>query len=323
MNPRRMAALLLLLVLPSMTQAQVKLPPETRNAALRYWMAFAEIKDPPSDKTTQEVLEKTAAGEAAWDEGKLGLILDWNAEALGILQRATKLPECDWGVEYSRGPRTSIAVLPRARVLARLATLQGIREMAKGEPQEAVETWIAELRFAQDLTRGGSLIYALTAKSALMQEMRVLTAEARQGRLNGAQKKQLYAAVKTLPEEGFEWSRAWEMEEAAGETFFAEMQRSQSPVELYESLMGTLAPRDCVPPSAQQVQAYREYMSRVAAALRLPPPTSKQRLAGLDGKGESVCGAIRQAIPNSQKVNDARIEVGAAREALLQALQAK
>src|SRR5208282_5452059 len=162
------------------------------------------------------------------------------------------------------------------------------------QPQNAMDRWIAGIRFAQDLAKGGSLIYALTAKSALMQEARVLTEEARQGRLSSAQKTQLYMAVKALPEDGLDWSLTWKMEEAASEPFFAEMQRSQNPAELYESLMGMPAPKDCVPPNAQQVHAYHDYMGAVADALRLPPSTSKRQLAELDGKARSVCEAIRR-----------------------------
>src|SRR5713101_9881972 len=75
--------------------AQSKLPPETRNAALRYWLAFADLQDPPADKATADLLEKTAAGEATWDEAKLGPILDKNETAIWRMQRATKLPDCD------------------------------------------------------------------------------------------------------------------------------------------------------------------------------------------------------------------------------------
>ena len=32
------------------SQGPGKFPPETRNAALRYWSAFADIQDPPADK---------------------------------------------------------------------------------------------------------------------------------------------------------------------------------------------------------------------------------------------------------------------------------
>src|SRR6266851_2223557 len=53
-------------------RGQTKLPSETKNAALRYWLAFADLQDLPTDKATGELLEKTAAGEAPWDEAKLG-----------------------------------------------------------------------------------------------------------------------------------------------------------------------------------------------------------------------------------------------------------
>lgn len=112
--------------------AQSKTPPETRNAALRYWLAFAEIKDPPAKPELQEDLEKTLAGKLPWDEVKLGPLLDENAEALDIFRRATHLLECDWGLDYGQGVQASIVYVPRARVMARLNTLQGIREAAKG-----------------------------------------------------------------------------------------------------------------------------------------------------------------------------------------------
>jgi len=303
--------------------AQVKVPPETKNAALRYWQAFAELKDPPPNQGVQLEMEKVLSGEAPWDEAKLGGIVAANDIALGIMQRATKLPDCDWGVEYSRGPEASIAFVPRAHVLARLNLLQGIREMAKGQPQTAVDTWIAGIRFTQDLSKGGSLIFSLTAKSVLVIEMRALTAEAKLGRLNGTQKRQLYTTVNALPEGGFDWGLAWEMDEAAADVFFAELQRSKHPEGLFESLMGALAPKECVPPSPRQLQVYHDYMSDVAEALRLPPAATQQRLAKLENKRKSICEAMEVSIPSPQRVNEERMDVIAARQALLQALQSK
>jgi len=201
--------------------------------------------------------------------------------------------------------------------------LQGIREMAKGEQQAAVDTWVAGIRFAQDLSKGGSLIFSLTAKSVLVVEMRALAAEGKQGRLHNAQTRQLYAAVSALPEDGFDWGLAWEMEEAGADVFFAELQRSKQPEDLFETIMGEPAPKGCVPPSLQQVQAYHSYMSDVKGALRLPPAATEQRLGELDAKLRRICESIRVAIPSPQRVNEARTDVIAARQTLLQALQQK
>ena len=132
----RLVLLSLVMVLnAAWSRAEVRSPLETRNAALRYWMAFAEMKDPPADKSLQDLLERTSVGQAAWDEAKLGPILDSNSEALQTMQRATKLPECDWGIEYGRGA-PPIAYLARARVMARLNALQAMREMCSvGSPK--------------------------------------------------------------------------------------------------------------------------------------------------------------------------------------------
>jgi hypothetical protein len=51
-----------------------------------------------------------------------------------------------------------MAYAPRARVLARLNTLEGMRQMVHGDSQSAVNTWLAGMHFSQDLARGGSLI---------------------------------------------------------------------------------------------------------------------------------------------------------------------
>jgi hypothetical protein len=314
---------LLWLLAAGSVSGQLKTPPETRNAALRYWQAFAEIKDPPANQGIQEEMEKVLSGQASWNEAKLGGVMASNEIATGIMQRATKLPDCDWGVEYSRGPQASIAFVPRARVLARLNTLRGIQEMAKGESQLAVHTWIAGIRFAQDLTKGGSLLFALTAKISLLQEMRTMTAEAKQGHFNRAQKRQLDAAVNALPEDGLDWSLAWQMDEVGTDVLFADMQRSKDPAGLFESLMGEPAPKVCVPPSAQEMQAYHEYMSDVASALRLPPAETQQRLGELDSKAKGICQAIRRAIPSAQRMNSQRIEIITVREALLHALRTK
>jgi hypothetical protein len=303
--------------------SQVKMPPETRNAALRYWQAFSEIKDPPADKAMQEEMEKVLTGQAPWNEAKLGGIVAANEIATGIMQRATKLPDCDWGVEYSRGPEASIAFVPRAHVLGRLNTLRGIREMAQGHPQAAVGTWVAGIRFVQDLMKGGSLIFALTAKGVLMREMQTLTAEAIQGHLNSSQKKQLYAAVSALPEDGFDWALAWEMDEGSADVYMAELLRSKDPTGLFETMMGRSAPKECMPPSQHQIDLYHKYMADVVAALRLPPALAKPRLAQLDPKEYGICEAILVSIPSAQRVNDERMEVMAARQTLLQELQAK
>jgi hypothetical protein len=323
MRLRRVAIILVIMAGTGSLRAESKYPPETRNAALRYWMAFAEMQDTSADKTTQDLLEKTAAGEAPWDETKLASILDANADAIQMLQRATKLPECDWGLEYSRGPRASIAYAPRARALARLNTLEGMRQMAHADSQSAVNTWLAGVHFSQDLARGGTLIFALMAKSALLPNLRALTAASHSGQLNEAEKKQIVTAVRALPEDALDWGSAWGMESATVEQILQELQAAPNPSTAYEAIMGSPAPKQGLPPSAAEIQAYREYMLAVQAALREPPQKAKSLLESLEARRSNL-GEVEQAmIPSTQKSNAARIEVMTARAALINALAAK
>jgi hypothetical protein len=296
---------------------------ETKNAALRYWMAFAEMQDTSVDKATQDLLEKAAAGGAAWDETKLAPILDANADAIQTMQRATKLPECDWGLEYSRGPRASIAYAPRARALARLNTLEGLRQMAHGDSQSAVNTWLAGIHFSQDLARGGTLIFALMTKSALLPDLRALTGAARNGQLNETEKGQVLRAVRALPEDGLDWGLAWGIESATVEQILQELQAAPNPGTAYEAVMGSPAPKQGLPPTAQEIQAYREYMLAVQAALREPPLKARTLLNDLETRRSSLGEVEEGMTPSAQKSNGARIEVMTARAELTQALAGK
>lgn len=323
MKLRLLATILMLLASTSGTRAQLKYPPETRNAALRYWAAFAEMQDPPAGKVTQALLEKTAAGETAWDEAKLGPILNANAEAIETMQRGTKLPECDWGLEYSRGPRASIAYVPRARVLARLNTLQGMRQMAKGDSQAAVNTWLAGIHFSQDVARGGTLVFAWVAETTLLPNLRMLTEGSKKGQLNEAQKEHVYAALRALPEDGLDWGEVWGVESATVEQFLQELRTATNPGAVYEAMMGKPAPKQGIPPSTQEIRAYREYMLAVQAALREPPAKAKTLLDDLETKRRSLGEVEQNLIPNPQKPNAARTELMTARAKLVQALAAK
>ncbi len=152
--------------------------------------------------------------------------------------RGTKLPDCDWGLEYGRGPRAPIAYLARARVMARLNTLQAIREIVAGDSHAAVERLLAGIRFSTHLSKGGTLISALTAKSALLPSLRLLTLEVTKGGMTNAQTKQTLAVLKALPGDGFNWATAWEMEELLMGQFFAELRSSKAPKASLRSIDG-------------------------------------------------------------------------------------
>jgi hypothetical protein len=184
------------------------------NAALRYWMAFAVMKDPPDGKNgiTLELMDRIAAGKAPLDD-RITRVLDDNREALEIMRRASALPYCDWGLEYELGSFTPIEHLAKGRVLGRLNVLAGQRLAAGNQWGSAVDVWIAGVRFSQHLARGGSLIAALSARSVLRPALNALANAAAQPSLDAGRRAAMAAAVRALPDALFDWDAAMKREE--------------------------------------------------------------------------------------------------------------
>jgi hypothetical protein len=295
-------------------------PKETRNAALRYWIAFADLQDLPVDKATQELLEKTASGETPWDESKLAPIIEKNEEAILGMQRATALPDCDWGLEYSRGSRTSIAPVVKARIMARLNTLYGMRLAARGETERAVDSWLSGLRFSQDMAKGGSLIFSLLAKMAMISNLNALQKAAQSGRLGAAQKAQAAAAVGALPETGFDWGNALVYEEASIEISIGEMKKN--PSGYFLEMMGRPGPAGFTAPNSVEAAAYEKWMASVQAALRKTPAQAAGELNTLQDSLKNLHPYFRETTPSLIKINTARTELESIRQAALRALTA-
>lgn len=261
------------------------------NAALRYWMAFAVLQDPPADTATAELVQRVAAGSAPWDESRLGAILDANAEALAIMRRGSMLGSCDWGIEYELGPGAPINHVAKARVLGRLNVLSGMRLAARGQLAEAVDAWLAGLRFSQHLARGGTLISLLSANAFLIPSLSALASAASQRQLNAEQRKQIESAVRGLPETGFDWADAMRRE---GDALVAGVRLNAVP-----NLR------------AQDLEALRAIVTRISDALRLPPDRARTALAAIN------VGSF--PLPSPARINSAREDIRAARQKVLDA----
>jgi len=298
--------------------AQAKFPPDSDNAALRYWAALTEMRDKVGDDTTQELLSATLKGEIPWDENKLGPILDANAGALQAMQRGAKLPECVWGLDYRLGVSTPAHMLMRARSLERLNTVEGIRELAKGNGEAAVNTWLAGIRFSQDVGRGGPVIVAMVGSAMLTDILPAITAQARQGKLRPAQKKALYEAIQQLPEDGFDWGIAWGVEYAIADQFLHQLQTSSDPKAIYEKY-GYDAPKG-LPPTVDELRAYEEYMLAAQAALREPVSKARARADDLESKMRRLAEPELLLATDFSQSNDARARVATQREELVRAL---
>jgi len=299
--------------------AQAKFPPDSDNAALRYWTALADMSNAiDKDETTRNLVSATIRGEIPWDENKLGPILDENAGAVQAMQRGTKLPECIWGLDYRLGVITPVRVVMRARGLERLNTLEGIRELAKGNGEAAVNTWLSGIRFSQDVGRGGPVILALVGSAMLEDTFQAITAQAKQGKLQQAQKKALYKAIKQLPDDGFDWGISWGVEYAIGKQFLEGLRKASDPPAVYKQ-MGGDAPEG-VPPTQQDIDRYGEYMLAAQGALREHPDIATPLLNDLQSRERSLREVVQWLIPSPSRCNRTRIKVLSGRDELLQAL---
>lgn len=260
------------------------------NAALRYWTAFAALQDPPADAATTDLLLRVAEGGAPWDEGRLGAILDANSQGLDIMARASTLRACDWGVEYQLGPEAPIPHLAKARVLGRLNVLAGMRLAARGQTPEAVDRWLAGVRFSQHLAQGGTLISLFSAQSILLPTLQALAGEV--SRLNPESRAKVDAGVRALPETAFDWPDAMRREESA----------------LATGVRLKLVPNV----SAQDLVALRTAVSQIADAMRLPPDRARAALASVK------LGSL--PYPSPIKVNEQRERIRAARQKVLDAV---
>ena len=304
MKLRLLATIMAVLASAHTARAQAMFPSETDNAALRYWFALGEVQE-PSDDATRRLFEETTAGRVAWDESKLGPILDFNEDALRTMQQATKLPECNWGFDYRNGAAIPPWFALRARLLSRLNELQGIRDMAHGDSGTAVNTWLAGVHFGQDMSRSGPVIAALIAHAIILDNLQPLRDSAQQGKLNEEQKAELSVVVKTIPEDGFDWGVAWGVEFAIGDQFLQKSRTARKPE------------------SDDKIRAYEEYMLAAQAVLRETPAEAESRIADLEPNLRRLGKVEQNLIPSLRGTNEARIRLVTARDELMQALSTK
>jgi hypothetical protein len=317
---RLLVTILGLLAATGGARAQAKFPPDSDNAALRYWTALtAIVRDPINeDETTQKLLSATLKGEVFWDENKLGPVLEANASAVQAMQRGAKLPECIWGLDYRLGEITPVEMVMRARSLERINNLEGIRELAKGNGEAAVNTWLSRIRFSQDVGRGGPVIVSMVASAMLMDTFESITAQAKQGKLQQAQKKALYEAIKQLPEDGFDWGISWGIESAIANRTLEGLREAKDPPAAYKQ-MGMPAPKG-LPPTQQDIDRYGKFMLAAQGALREHPETATPLLNDLESREHSLREVEQLLIPSLSGCNRARIKVQSDRNELLKAL---
>jgi hypothetical protein len=247
-----LGAVLVYVVVASAAAGAEKPPQGAANAALRYWMAFALMENPPADGDLAKKLAAVAEGPSAWDPS-LGSIVDRNGEAISTMQRGTRLPDCIWGYEHELMAEAPIANLPRARALARLNVLSGKRLVSQGRSSEAIDAWLAGLRFSRDIAADGPWLAGLIAASALKSHLAALAEAVRDGKLDGPGRARIDKEITALPEAGFDWAVAARHESEGTSMILSAIEKADDPV----ARLQTYFPPDAKDEGARRVETAR------------------------------------------------------------------
>jgi hypothetical protein len=304
-------------ILSSTGAAQESHPPDDNarqrpdeNAALRYWMAFAQMNDSPISTEDAAQMDAIVSGKAPWDEQKFGPLVEQNKDAIETMIRGTQLPYCEWGLEYKLGPDAPIAHLPKARALARLNRLYAERLASSGDYDGSVRATIAGIHFAQHLTNNASFFGALTAKVALVIQLDQAGQLASSGRLSSAQLAALRAVVQSLPEGGFRWQNAAFTEGWAIRRSMTILSEAADPKALYQAWFGNSAPEGFRAPSYKDKDDLDFVMGKLyAKLLGMPPDVASAQLPALQKQIAALNPVIQMAIPNPARMIAARAEV--------------
>jgi hypothetical protein len=152
----------------------------------------------------------------------------------------------------------------------------------------------------------------------LTDTFQAIRAQAKQGKLQQAQKKALYEAIKQLPDDGFDWGISWGIEYAIGNQFLEGLRKASDPRAVYKQR--EMPAPEGLPPTQQDIDRYGEYMLAVQGALRQHPDIATALLNDLESRERSLRAVARRMIPSPSGCNRTRIKVLSDRAELLQTL---
>jgi len=134
-------------------------PSDPTNAALVYWRVWATEKPEQANK----VRELFDSSKVIDPQGELAGILRENQAEISTLIRASRLPECDFGIEYSEGFLALMPHLAKFRASARLLAADAQLAFAEGRTDAGVERLATIYRMARQLTQERVMISSLVS----------------------------------------------------------------------------------------------------------------------------------------------------------------
>lgn len=280
-----------------------------QNAALRYWMAFAEMSNPILSSQDATTMDAVLRGASPWNEQALGFLVKENQPALETMIRASQLPVCDWGIEYERGPEAPIAHLPKARALARLNALY-VRHLASTRDfSKAVRALAAGFRFAQHLAENAPFLGALLAKDALVPHLIVAKELVANQQVTYSDRRMLQQVLSSLPEGGSSWAAAARLEGQSAHLALLRLSQSADPHSFYRVWFGQEPPSSFRAPGPQDMTALNDAMTLYASLLAMPAERSLTEIALLEERLSQLSPVARLMVASPRRLIEARLQV--------------
>lgn len=175
------------------------------NAALRYWSAFAQMRDSSITPDQARELQSILEGTTTYSDRKHRDFIERNRRAVETLLRGAAISECDWGLEYQLGSEAPIEHVRKALALGRLNVLYSFHQLATGDRSGAIGTLVGGIRFSHDVAAGGPLIAALAAKTLIVSHLRALDFAARMQPFSANERTALWTALAKIGPGGLNW----------------------------------------------------------------------------------------------------------------------
>jgi hypothetical protein len=132
------------------------LPSDPDNAALLYYQACVIPPEPENPGAFDLVVRGADPNDTS---RKYLNRREWR-DTLELLQAATEMPRCDWGLVYSRGLSLPLQTMSSLSRLGRLLKVYACTQAMDGRQEEAIETCVRMRRMAQHIGDDTYLTYA-------------------------------------------------------------------------------------------------------------------------------------------------------------------
>ena len=167
--------------------------PDPENAALLYWICWSTGFDTFGDGSQYQP-------EPDWKpSAEYAKTLTENQGVIRQLLRATRIRECDWGVEYSQGFGALMPHLGKLRAATRVLAADSRRLAADGKVEDAAERVAAIFRMARHAAQDPVLISSLVGLAIHNAGKAELEWLATNGHLSDAGRKNIGDAVEQIP----------------------------------------------------------------------------------------------------------------------------